>query len=293
EHALRQSGPKADKSFKFEVDVARQGKTLLELRELSLSVPDKPLVTKLDLILTQGERIGIIGRNGTGKTTLLRAITGEVAPASGQVVVGETVKIGYFDHERGGLDLRQSVFDNIIGDQSRIEFGGRSIEPYAYLERFGFRANEYRQLVGSLSGGERARVALARLLRRSANLIILDEPTNDLDIASLSALEELLVEFSISTLVVTHDRWFLDRVANAILAFEGDGNVVRYAGNYQALQQQRLQRAKVDTESRSPRPPSRSARAKQQSTLTRAETKELGGMLERIERAEALVAQLA
>jgi ATP-binding cassette subfamily F protein uup len=292
EHALRRSAPRAEKTFRFEADVARQGKTLVELRNLSLSIADKRLVNQLDLIVTQGDRIGIIGRNGTGKTTLLRAITGEVAPSGGEVVLGQTVKVAYFDQERSDLELAKSVFDNIIGDQTQIELSGRSIEPYSYLERFGFKSSDQRQTVGSLSGGERARVALARLLRRSANLIILDEPTNDLDLASLSALEELLLEFSISALVVTHDRWFLDRTANAILAFEGDGKVVRYAGNYQALQQERLDNAKADGDNRRPRSTSGSARPKRSNALTWAEARELAGMLDHIERAEARVAEL-
>lgn len=292
EHALGTRAPKAEKSFSFEVDVARQGKRLLELSDLTLAIEGKVLVSALDLIVAQGERIGIIGRNGTGKTTLLRAIVGQLAPASGRVVLGQTTRIAYFDQERSDLDPNKSVFDNVVGDQPQIEFGGQAIEPYAYLERFGFGSKDYRQKVGSLSGGERARVALARLLRRPANLIILDEPTNDLDVASLGALEDLLVEFSVSALCVTHDRWFLDRVASSILAFEGEGKVVRYAGNYQALSEQRQPAAKLlDETSRVTQSEARERKKKK--GLTWAETRELEGLLDRIEQAESEVARLS
>jgi len=291
EQALGARAPKAEKSFTFEVDVARQGKRLLELADLTLAVEDKVLVRGLDLIVAQGDRIGIIGRNGTGKTTLLRAIVGQLEPTSGRIVVGQTTRIAYFDQGRSDLDPNLTVFDNVVGDQPRIEFGGQTIEPYAYLERFGFGSKDYRQKVGSLSGGERARVALARLLRRPANLIVLDEPTNDLDVASLGALEDLLVEFSVSTLCVTHDRWFLDRVASSILAFEGEGKVVRYAGNYQALAEQR-QPAKA---SDSMRPPGENEprERKKKKALTWAETRELEGLLDRIEQAEVEVTRLS
>jgi ATP-binding cassette subfamily F protein uup len=222
----------------------------------------------------------------------LRAIVGQLAPTSGRVVLGQTTRIAYFDQGRSDLDPNQSVFDNVVGDQPQIEFGGQAIEPYAYLERFGFGSKDYRQKVGSLSGGERARVALARLLRRSANLIILDEPTNDLDVASLGALEDLLVEFSVSTLCVTHDRWFLDRVASSILAFEGEGKVVRYAGNYQALAEQRQPAAKPQDDARRPSE-SEPRERKKKKGLTWAETRELEGLLDRIEQSEVEVTRLS
>ena len=289
EQALAQRAPKQDKVFDFELGVARQGKVLLELRALTLTVGHQELVRHLDLIVSQGDRIGIIGRNGTGKTSLLRAIVGELEPAEGEVILGQTTKIAYFNQERSDLDPERTVFDNVIGDLNQIQLGERTLKPHAYLERFGFGAREHAQKVGSLSGGERARVALARLLRRSANLIILDEPTNDLDIASLTALEQLLVDYSVSALIVTHDRWFLDRVANAIVAFEGDGRVVRYAGNYQALRQRRRDNA-AQTPTRATERNSRNKRQKQ--GLTWAETRELAGILERIERAESRAQQL-
>lgn len=292
EQAIKTRSPRADKQFNFEVDVARQGKRLLELSGLTLAVGDRTLVDGLDLILSHGERVGIIGANGTGKTTLLRAIIGDVEPLAGQVILGSTAKLAYFDQNRSDLQLEASVFDNVIGDQTHIELSGREIEPHSYLERFGFSGKDQRQLVGSLSGGERARVALARLLRRSANLVILDEPTNDLDVQSLAALEELLLEFSVSALVVTHDRWFLDRVATSILAFEDGAKVVRYAGNYQALQHAR--RANKASNERSTEPKSDVRREpKRKKALTWSETRELESLLDRIEAAEAEVTHLS
>lgn len=292
EQAVKQRGPRAEKQFNFEVDVARQGKRLLELSDLTLQVGGRTLVKGLDLILSHGERLGVIGANGTGKTTLLRTILGQLQPTSGRVTLGATAKLVYFDQNRSDLLLDASVFDNVVGDQTHIELSGRELEPHAYLERFGFSGKDQRQLVGSLSGGERARVALARLLRRSANLVILDEPTNDLDVASLAALEELLLEFSVSALVVTHDRWFLDRVATSILAFEGDARVVHYAGNYQALQHARRASKQATARTSAPKPEARPER-KRRKGLTWSEARELEGLLDRIDAAEAEVARLS
>jgi ATP-binding cassette subfamily F protein uup len=189
-------------------------------------------VSGLDLALAQGERVGIIGKNGTGKTTLRRALLGELEPAKGEIVRGANTKIAYFDQQRGGLDDDKSIFDNVGGDKARIPLGGRVLEVRSYLERFLFDPHKQRQPVGSLSGGERNRVQLARLLRRGGNLLVLDEPTNDLDLPTLGALEEGLLAFPGCALIVSHDRWFLDRVATAILAFEGDGKVTLYEGSY-------------------------------------------------------------
>src|SRR5262249_31575675 len=162
---------------------------------------------------TAGERLGVVGRNGTGKTTLLRTIRGELPPAAGEVVLGKNTKIAYFDQHRAELDDAASIFDNVADKRSRIDLGGGSIEVRAYVERFLFDPYKQRQPVGSLSGGERARVALAKMLSRGANLVIFDEPTNDLDVATLNALELLLTEFDGCAIMVTHDRWFLNRVA--------------------------------------------------------------------------------
>nr|HMR11715.1 ABC-F family ATP-binding cassette domain-containing protein [Polyangiaceae bacterium] len=211
ERALSTDGPKADLGVNFELSVARAGKTILELHDLEVGIAGKRLVQDLTLYLTQGDRLGIVGKNGSGKTTLLRTLLGELAPTSGRVVLGKNTRIAYFDQLRSGLDPDKSVFENVVGDMSRIEVAGEVVEPRSYLERFGFKGADQRKQVAALSGGERARVAMARMLRQSANLVVMDEPTNDLDVSTLAALEGLLVEMNVTALVVTHDRWFLDR----------------------------------------------------------------------------------
>src|SRR5450432_3612485 len=206
EAAKSVTGPKLDRTATLELDIVRSGKTILELRDLGVEIGGRTLIHDLSLFLTEGERIGIVGPNGSGKTTLLKTLLGELKPARGSVVLGQNTKVAYFDQRRSGLDDTKSIFDNVAGDQSKIELGGEVIECRSYLERFAFDPHKQRQIVGSLSGGERARVALARLLRQSANLVILDEPTNDLDVATLGALESMLIDFGVTALVVTHDQ---------------------------------------------------------------------------------------
>ncbi len=293
------SGPtRVQDTASFSLETSRAGKTILELRDLSLEIAGRELVRKLTLFLTKGEIVGVVGPNGIGKTTLFRAIRGELQPTSGAVVVGQNTKIAYFDQQRSGLEDDKSVFDNVAGEEVRVA-GGRVIEPRQYLERFGFDTHQQRQPVGSLSGGERARVALARLLRQTTNLLLLDEPTNDLDVATLGALENLLIEASATAIVVTHDRWFLDRVASAILAFEGDGKVVLYPGNYETFrrlrQEAREQERRQKVASEAPRPRSsdgpRTAEPKAK-RLNRAEEQELVALPDRIEAAETEVQRL-
>ena len=294
-----------DKQATFAIESARTGKTILELKRATLGVGGRELVHALDFILTKGERVGIVGRNGTGKTTLLRAIVGDLEPMSGEVVRGLNTRIAYFDQERSGLDDAASVFENVVGDQPKIVLGGEPIEPRSYLERFAFDPQKQRQPVGSLSGGERARVALAKLLRQPANVVLLDEPTNDLDLATLGALESMLVELDGTALVVTHDRYFLDRVATAVLAFEGDGRVVLYAGNYTMYRRLRDATKKAASAS-----PSEAPKAKAQASkpppaapaaptapaaltpLTSSERTELDGLLDVVERAETRVVEI-
>jgi len=292
EAAKAVQAPKTEQAVKLEVDVARSGKTVLELRGLGLSIEGRTLVHDLDLFVTQGERMGVVGRNGTGKTTLLRAIVGERAPDAGSVVVGSNARIAYFDQSRSGLEDEMSVFDNVTGDQSRIELGGQVIEPRTYLERFGFSGHKQRQPVGSLSGGERARVALARLLRQSANLVILDEPTNDLDVATLGALESLLVDYAITAIVVTHDRWFLDRVASSILAFERDGRVTHYPGNYETYRRLRAQAEKSAAPPPADAPPAPARAPRRKKALRFDEARELETLPDAIAAAEARVVEL-
>jgi ATP-binding cassette subfamily F protein uup len=300
ESAKAVTGPRIERTAALELDLVRSGKTILELRDVRLEIGGRTLIESLTMFLTEGERVGIVGPNGCGKTTLLKTLLGELPPASGSVVLGQNTKVAYFDQRRSGLDDSKSIWDNVVGDQSKIELGGEIIEPRSYLERFAFDPHKQRQQVGSLSGGERARVALARLLRQSANLVILDEPTNDLDTATLGALESMLVDFGVTALVVTHDRWFLDRVATSVLAFEENGRAVRYPGNYETYRRLRAERENdrpaappaatpVTASSGSPQ---RAERPAKKRALSNAEQRELALLPDGIEKAEARVTAL-
>jgi ATP-binding cassette subfamily F protein uup len=222
--------------------VAKGGKRILEFRGAGLTLGGREMFRDLDLILTPGERIGIVGPNGAGKTSLLKLVLGELAPTKGEVVVGLNTKIAYFDQTRGAVDLDLSVLDHFTADSDRVRVGDRWIEPHAWLDRFGFDGARQRQKAAMLSGGERARLALALLLRGEANLILMDEPTNDLDLATLAVLEEFLLDWPGTALVVSHDRYFLDQVATSILSFEGDGEVVHDRGDWDAHREARDQR---------------------------------------------------
>ncbi len=294
--ALAVQAPKDERVANFALDKLRSGKTILETRSLDVSLGGKPLVHALDLIVTEGDRIGIVGPNGSGKTTLLRTLLGELEPAKGSVTRGQNTRIAYFDQLRSGLEDDKSVFESVAGDQSRIELGGETIEPRSFLERFGFDSARQRQRVGSLSGGERARVAMARLLRQSANLVVMDEPTNDLDVATLGALESMLVEQGITALVVTHDRWFLDRVATSILAFEKGQRVVHYPGNYDAYRRLKAaadkSRAPEAAEARRTEKAEARRGDSKKKALTWAEERELEKLPDAIEAAERRVGEL-
>jgi ATP-binding cassette subfamily F protein uup len=293
---------------------ARQGKTILELRGVQVAPAEgaPALNAPLDLIVGAGDRIGIVGPNGAGKTTLVRAILAACEAArrressprvlAGEIVVGKNTRVAYLDQARAGLDDTKSIFDDVRGEGGGtvVELGVRgreSMDLRSYLELLLFDGQKQRQKVGSLSGGERARVALAKVLREGANLLVFDEPTNDLDLQTLSALEDLLEGYEGSVIVVTHDRAFLDRVATAILAFEtgpggeGPAKVTRYAGGYQDYVAQRGRRP-VATE---PPPPAAGAPQKTRSRgagLTYGERLELEGILDRIEAAEKGVASV-
>jgi ATP-binding cassette subfamily F protein uup len=295
EAALKAPKPKQEQQVSLEIDVTRAGKTLLELRDVSLAIDGRSLIQQLSLFVMQGDRIGVVGPNGAGKTTLLRAILEQHPLAAGSITVGKNTRVAYFDQARSGLDDSKSIWDNVTGDQSRIELGGEVIEARSYLERFAFDSHKQRQPVGSLSGGERARVALARLLRQSANLVLFDEPTNDLDVATLSAVEGMLLDFGVTALIVTHDRYFLDRVATSILAFEEGGRVVHYPGNYDAFRRLRAEsrearKAEVQLQAPAAQPKPRPAAKKK--GLSTPDERELHGLPDRIDQAEKLVAAL-
>ncbi len=297
EAALSVDRPRTEKAFELNLELVRSGKTILELKDISGGIGGKTLFSNVTFYLTQGERVGIIGPNGSGKTTLLRTLLGQLPPSSGTLVVGQNTRFAYFDQQRSGLEDDKTVFENVCEDSSRIEFAGEQIEPRTYLERFGFDNMRQRQPVGSLSGGERARVALARLLRQGANVVVLDEPTNDLDVSTLGALESMLVDSGVTALVVTHDRWFLDRVATSLLVFESDGTVTHSPGNYETLRRLRAERAQSQrpAPSRSTAPVAkgeRSQRGAGKKSLSFAEERELAGLPDAIEQAELGVSGL-
>jgi energy-dependent translational throttle protein EttA len=180
--------------------------------------------------------VGIIGPNGAGKTTLFRMIIGQEKPDSGEIVVGETVQLAYVDQSRDSLNAKNSVWQEISGGEEKILVGKREVQSRAYVASFNFAGSDQQKKVGDLSGGERNRVHLAKLLRTGGNVLLLDEPTNDLDVDTLRSLEDALLKFAGCAVVISHDRWFLDRVATHILAFEGDSKVVWFEGNYEAYE---------------------------------------------------------
>ncbi len=284
-----QGGPKTNKAAsKIAIQAARTGRTIIDIKDLSLELGGKQLINNLDLFLAKGDRIGVVGRNGAGKTSLFRAILGQLEPTGGSITLGETMKVGYFDQTRANLDPEESIFENVIGNRGDVEVGGERITNYAYLGRFQFERKRVRDKVKLLSGGERARVALAKMLIDPVNLLLLDEPTNDLDVATLSSLEDMLVSTGATAIVVTHDRYFLDRIATSILAFEGQGKVVRYASAHQALAAAKS-RPKAESAPTKPAAPVKSKASKQRDTLTYAERIELKGMLETVSGCETAV----
>jgi ATP-binding cassette subfamily F protein uup len=285
----------------------RMGKTILELADLGLELGGRGLIRGLTLHMVSGERIGILGPNGAGKTSLLKVASGELAPSAGKVTRGVNTNAIHFDQARAGLIDEWSVFDNVAeregadrGAADVVKIGDTILEMRSYLERFLFEGLKQRQKVGSLSGGERARVALAKALRSGANLLLLDEPTNDLDVHTLASLEELLVGWPGCALVVSHDRYFLDRVATSILVLDGAGTATRYPGGYESY---RSLKEQADAEAKelfraNPEPPPEEKAAVAPPAeagprpLTFAERKELDGILEQITLLETQVTDL-
>src|SRR5580765_5122748 len=220
----------------------RLGDTVVEARSLRKGYGDNVLIDGLDFTLPRGGIVGVIGPNGAGKTTLFRMITGQEKPDAGTLKIGETVRIGYVDQSRDALDPDKSVWAQISGGHDEIELGKRKVASRAYVSWFNFKGATQQRKVGSLSGGERNRVHLAELLKKGSNLLLLDEPTNDLDVDTLRALEEALLNFAGCAVIISHDRWFLDRIATHMLAFEGDSQVVWFEGNYQDYEADRKRR---------------------------------------------------
>jgi ATP-binding cassette ChvD family protein len=220
----------------------RLGDIVVEARGVKKAYGDKVLFDDLTFTLPRGGIVGVIGPNGAGKTTTFRMITGQEQPDGGTMRLGETVQIGYVDQNRDALDPNKTVFDVITGGEDELELGKRKVPSRAYVSWFNFKGAGQQRKVGTLSGGERNRVHLAKLLRGGCNLLLLDEPTNDLDVDTLRALEDALLEFPGCAVVISHDRWFLDRIATHILAFEGDSQVTWFEGNYQDYEADRKRR---------------------------------------------------
>jgi energy-dependent translational throttle protein EttA len=211
----------------------RLGDEVVVAKDVAKGFGERLLFDNLSFSLPRGGIVGVIGPNGAGKTTLFRMITGQEAPDSGALTVGSTVQIAYVDQSRDSLSPDKTVYEEISGGQDQLQFGRRTVNARAYAAGFNFRGAEQQKKVGKLSGGERNRLHLAKLLKSGGNLLLLDEPTNDLDVDTLRALEEALLGFAGCAVVISHDRWFLDRIATHILAFEGNSEVVWYEGNYQ------------------------------------------------------------
>lgn len=220
----------------------RLGDMVIEAENLCKSYGDRVIMENVNFRLPPGGIVGIIGPNGAGKTTLLRMLMGQEEPDSGSLKVGPTVELGYVDQSRDDLVGENTVYDEISGGHDTLDMGGKSMNSRSYVSRFNFTGTDQQKKVGVLSGGERNRVHLAKLLRRGSNVLLLDEPTNDIDVDTLRALEEAVANFAGCAVVVSHDRWFLDRLATHILAFEGDGYVHWCDGNFETYERQRKER---------------------------------------------------
>jgi ATPase subunit of ABC transporter with duplicated ATPase domains len=221
---------------------------VVEAQGLSKSFGDRLLIDSLTFNLPKGGIVGIIGPNGAGKTTLFRMIVGQEKPDGGELRIGPSVQLAYVDQSRDALDGSKTVWQEISGGQDMMLVGKQEVPSRAYCGRFNFKGTDQQKLVKDLSGGERNRLHLAKLLKSGGNLLLLDEPTNDLDVDTLRALEEALLDFAGCAVVISHDRWFLDRIATHILAFEGDSKVVWFEGNFADYEADRKRRLGVDAD---------------------------------------------
>jgi ATP-binding cassette ChvD family protein len=220
----------------------RLGDRVIELKNVSKSFGDRMLIDDLSLTVPAGAIVGIIGPNGAGKSTLFKMITGQLKPDSGEVAIGHTVKVAYVDQSREKLEGNKNVWQEVSGGSDILNINGIEIQSRAYIGRFNFKGADQQKLVGTLSGGERGRLHLAKTLLQGGNVLLLDEPSNDLDIETLRALEDALLEFPGCVMVISHDRWFLDRIATHILAFEGESHVEFFQGNYREYEEDKRRR---------------------------------------------------
>ncbi len=224
----------------------RLGQNVIEFKNVSKSYGDRVLIDDLSFIIPNGAIVGIIGPNGAGKSTLFRMITGQEKPDKGEIVMGSTVKLAYVDQSRDKLEGNHNVFQEISGGADILNINGVEIQSRAYIGRFNFKGQDQQKMVGSLSGGERGRLHLAKTLLQGGNVLLLDEPSNDLDIETLRALEDAVLEFPGCAMVISHDRWFLDRIATHIIAFEGDSHVEFFMGNYREYEEDKRRRLGAD-----------------------------------------------
>ncbi|HLE40545.1 MAG TPA: ATP-binding cassette domain-containing protein, partial [Nitrospirota bacterium] len=243
EELLSQQSEKRAKELEIYIPPGpRLGKVVIEAENVFKGYGDNILVENMSFMLPPGGIVGVIGPNGAGKTTLFRMILGREKPDSGSIRIGETVKLGYIDQSRDVLDPNKNIWEMISGGQDQIQLGKQAVNSRAYVARFNFAGTDQQKKVGMLSGGERNRVHLALMLKSGANVLLLDEPTNDLDVNTMRALEEALENFAGCAVVISHDRWFLDRIATHILAFEGDSTVVWFDGDYSEYEADRRKR---------------------------------------------------
>jgi len=248
EELLQKAGEKQTQTAQIVIPVAeRLGQNVVDFDHLRKGFGDNLLIDDLTFKLPPGGIVGIIGANGAGKTTLFRMITKQETPDSGTIKIGESVHLGYVDQSRDSLDGKKSVWEEISGGLDQLLLGKREVNSRAYCSAFNFKGADQQKKVGSLSGGERNRVHLAKMLKSGANVLLLDEPTNDLDVDTLRALEEALEDFAGCAVIISHDRWFLDRIATHILAFEGDSRVEWFEGNFQDYEKDKMRRLGTDT----------------------------------------------
>jgi len=248
EDLLKQASEKQTQSAQITIPVAeRLGQNVVDFEGLSKGFGDRMLIDDLTFKLPPGGIVGVIGANGAGKTTLFRMITQQETPDKGSITVGESVHLGYVDQSRDDLDGKKNVWEEISGGNELILLGKREVNSRGYCSSFNFKGADQQKKVGALSGGERNRVHLAKMLKSGANLLLLDEPTNDLDVDTLRALEEALENFAGCAVIISHDRWFLDRIATHILAFEGDSHVEWFEGNFQDYEKDKMRRLGQDS----------------------------------------------
>jgi ATP-binding cassette ChvD family protein len=248
EELLQQASEKQTQTAQITIPVAeRLGQNVIDFEGLTKGFGDRLLIDNLTFKLPPGGIVGVIGPNGAGKTTLFRMITGQDKPDKGTITVGESVHLGYVDQSRDSLDGKKSVWEEISGGNELILLGKREVNSRGYCSSFNFKGADQQKKVGALSGGERNRVHLAKMLKSGANVLLLDEPTNDLDVDTLRALEEALEDFAGCAVIISHDRWFLDRIATHMLAFEGESHVEWFEGNFQDYEKDKMRRLGQDS----------------------------------------------